>query len=144
MSDDWETVTVLTKKNPKSGPVRSAQAINAAMRQGVPIETSKKWAGGQNKQHLASKDTAKLDRETDELHHETVPLTVAKAIQQARQAKGITQKDLATKINEKPNIITDYEAARAIPNQQILSKLERELGVKLRGREIGQPLAPKK
>ena len=53
-------------------------------------------AGGQNKQHLASKNTAKLDRETEELHHEHVTLDTAKLIQQARQAKGWTQKDLAT------------------------------------------------
>ena len=32
------------------------------------------------------------------------------------------------KINEKPQVITDYEAGRAIPNQQILGKLERALG----------------
>ena len=53
-------------------------------------------AGGQNKQQLASKNTAKLDRETEELHHEHVTLDTAKLIQQARQAKGWTQKDLAT------------------------------------------------
>ena len=32
------------------------------------------------------------------------------------------------KINEKPQVINDYEAGRAIPNQQILGKLERTLG----------------
>ena len=53
-------------------------------------------AGGQNKQHLASKDTAKLDRETEELHHAHVGLDTSKVIQQARQAKGWTQKELAT------------------------------------------------
>lgn len=53
-------------------------------------------AAGQNKQHLVTKNTAKLDRETEELHHERVPLEVGKVIQQGRQAKGLTQKDLAT------------------------------------------------
>ena len=53
-------------------------------------------AGGQNKQHSAAKNTAKLDRETEELHHQTVALDVSKLIQQARQAKGWTQKELAT------------------------------------------------
>ncbi|CAK9134144.1 unnamed protein product [Ilex paraguariensis] len=37
-------------------------------------------------------------------------------------------------INEKPQIIQEYESGKAIPNQQIISKLERALGVKLRGR----------
>jgi ribosome-binding protein aMBF1 (putative translation factor) len=47
--------------------------------------------------------------------------------------KGLTQKDVAQKINEKPSVLQDYEAGKAIPNPQILGKLERVLGVKLRG-----------
>lgn len=53
-------------------------------------------SAGQNKQHLVTKNTAKLDRETEELHHERVTLEVGKVIQQGRQDKGLTQKDLAT------------------------------------------------
>ena len=47
--------------------------------------------------------------------------------------KGLSQKDCAQKINEKPSVLQDYESGKAIPNTQILSKLERVLGVKLRG-----------
>lgn len=47
--------------------------------------------------------------------------------------KQLTQKDLAQKINEKPSVIQDYESGKAIPSPQILSKMERSLGVKLRG-----------
>lgn len=43
------------------------------------------------------------------------------------------QAQLAQQINEKPQIIQEYESGKAIPNQQILSKMERILGVKLRG-----------
>ncbi len=32
------------------------------------------------------------------------------------------------KINEKPSVVMDYEAGRAIPNQQLLAKMERALG----------------
>ena len=45
----------------------------------------------------------------------------------------LSQKDVAQKINEKPSILQDYESGKAIPNPQILGKLERALGVKLRG-----------
>lgn len=38
----------------------------------------------------------RLDEETEELHHDRVPLCLGKAIQQARQAKEWTQKDLST------------------------------------------------
>lgn len=52
--------------------------------------------GGANRQHVTTKNTAKLDRETEELKHEKVPLDLGKLIQQGRQAKGMSQKDLAT------------------------------------------------
>ena len=45
----------------------------------------------------------------------------------------LTQKDLAQQVNEKPSVIQDYEAGKAIPSPQILGKLERTLKVKLRG-----------
>jgi putative transcription factor len=32
------------------------------------------------------------------------------------------------KINEKPNIIMEYEQGKAIPNNQILGKIERAVG----------------
>lgn len=67
-------------------------------------------------------------------------------MQQARVAKEWTQADLARAINEKQQVINEYEQGKAIPNQQVLSKLERALGVKLRGKDIGEPLSagPKK
>lgn len=76
---------------------------------------------------------AKLDRENEVAPPPKVSADVGKSISQGRQAKGLTQKDLGVKINEKPNVIGDYESGRAIPNPQILSKMERALGVKLRG-----------
>jgi len=72
---------------------------------------------------------------------------MAKLIQQGRQAKSMTQKDLATKICEKPQVVNDYESGKAIPNHQIISKMERALGMKLRGKDKGQELVlgpPKK
>ncbi|KAG6539955.1 hypothetical protein Mapa_018704 [Marchantia paleacea] len=52
---------------------------------------------------------------------------------QARLEKKFTQAQLAQLINEKPQIVQEYESGKAIPNQLILVKLERVLGVKLRG-----------
>ncbi|KAK2174266.1 hypothetical protein NP493_815g02014 [Ridgeia piscesae] len=141
---DERDVTYVTKKRmPKSGQLHTEKALSIAQRQGLELETSKKFAAGQNKQHLTSKNTAKLDRETEELHHDTISMDVARLIQQARQAKGFTQKELATRVNEKQQVINDYEGGRAIPNQQIFAKLERTLGVKLRGKDRGKPLQPK-
>lgn len=143
MADDWSTVTVLKKRGTGAAAAKSTAAINAAKRTGAAIDTSKKYGAGGNQQHQVSKNTATLDRETDELHHERVSLSLTRAMQQARQAKGMTQKELATKIAEKPQVINEYESGKAIPNNVILGKIERALGVKLRGKDIGKPLEPK-
>ncbi|CAD7678969.1 unnamed protein product [Nyctereutes procyonoides] len=99
---DWDTVTVLCKTGPMAAQAKSEQAMLAAQRQGEDVETSKKWTASQNKQHS-----------TEELHHDRVTLEVGKVIQQGRQSKGLTQKDLATKINKKSQVITDYESGRS-------------------------------
>lgn len=43
-----------------------------------------------------TKNIAKLDRETEELKHEKITLDTGKLIQQGRQGKGWSQKELAT------------------------------------------------
>ncbi|CAG9764665.1 unnamed protein product [Ceutorhynchus assimilis] len=139
---DWDTVTVLKKRAPKASVMKTEQAVNAARRQGIAVDTQLKWGASSNKQHVTTKNTAKLDRETEELKHESIPLDVGKLIQQGRQGKGMSQKDLATKINEKPQVITDYEAGKGIPNNIILGKIERAIGLKLRGKDKGKPLLP--
>jgi putative transcription factor len=73
----------------------------------------------------------KLDR-TELGTHEKVSLSLAKTIQQARIGKGFkTQKDLANAIGVPANIINSYESGKAIPDNAILQKLRRVLGVKL-------------
>ena len=43
-------------------------------------------------------------------------------------------------INERPQIVAEYESGKAIPNQNILQKMEKALQIKLRGKDIGEPL----
>uniref|UniRef100_A0A914HID0 HTH cro/C1-type domain-containing protein n=1 Tax=Globodera rostochiensis TaxID=31243 RepID=A0A914HID0_GLORO len=139
---DPNTVTILRKHQAPQRVLKSDSAINAAKKRGDEVETSKKFFAGANRQHKTDKNTAVLDAETEELHHERVSLNLGKVIQQARQAKEWTQKELATRVNEKMEVIREYENGKAVPNQSILGKMERCLSVKLRGKEIGQPLAP--
>lgn len=47
-------------------------------------------------------------------------------------------------INEKPQIVQEYESGKAIPNPQILNKLSRALGVSLSKRGPAAKAAPKK
>jgi len=73
----------------------------------------------------------KLDEATEAGTIATVDKSLSQAIIQARQTKKWTQKDLAAKIQEKPQVVASYEQGKAIPNPQIISKMERILGVKL-------------
>ncbi|KAL2916054.1 multiprotein-bridging factor 1 [Polyrhizophydium stewartii] len=138
----WDDVTVIRKRPETGKTLRSAEALTAAQRSGGTIASQKKTGINQNVKGIDAGKAAKIDNETETFHVERVPLSLGKTIQQARQAKGLTQKDLATKINEKQPVVNDYESGRATnPNQQILAKMERVLGVKLRGKDIGAPLA---
>ena len=53
-------------------------------------------------------------------------------IQQARNARGWTQKELATQLQLPITTIRDYENGKAIPNGALISKIGRKLGVKLK------------
>lgn len=73
-----------------------SQAVNTARRTGQTVETSQKYGAATNKQHGTTLNVAKLDKETEELKHQTVSQDVSKLIMQGRQAKGWSQKELAT------------------------------------------------
>ncbi|KAI3848443.1 hypothetical protein MKW98_023206 [Papaver atlanticum] len=135
-TQDWEPV-VIRKKAPTSAAKKDEKAVNAARRAGAEIETVKKSTAGTNKAASSgtSLNTRKLDEETEVLAHERVPSELKKNIMQARLDKKMTQSQLAQLINEKPQIVQEYESGKAIPNQQIITKLERVLGVKLRGKK---------
>ena len=60
-------------------------------------------------------------------------------IQKARVEKGWTQKDLAQRLNEKPQVVNEFESGVALNNQGTLAKMERALGVRLRGKNKGEP-----
>jgi len=125
---------------------RNTSDLNAARRSGAVVGTEKKSAP-LNKAHQSTdhQRIAKLDRDNEVAPPSKVLPSVGRAIQNARNELELSQKDLAAKINEKPSVLQDYEAGRAIPNPQILSKMERTLKVKLRGADIGKKLeGPKK
>ncbi|CAN6216452.1 unnamed protein product [Urochloa humidicola] len=137
ITQDWEPV-VLRRSKPKAADLKSAKAVNQALRSGAAVETVRKSAAGTNKHPSAAAvaPARKLDETT-----EPAAVEVRAAIQKARVAKGWSQAELAKRISERAQVVQEYESGKAAPAQAVLAKMERALEVKLRGKGVGAPLA---
>ena len=108
---DWKPV-VWAKKKPKT--------INEAKARGYSIGVQRKSTYVTNK--------------VDKMEIDTLPRVTknqARAIVNGRLSKKWTQKQLATAMNEKIEVISKYESGKAIANNQLLQKFRRILGTKL-------------
>ncbi|KAG5519082.1 hypothetical protein PMAC_002168 [Pneumocystis sp. 'macacae'] len=145
---DWDSVTKIGKGvHSRTTIAKAYSSVNEARREGTVLSVEKRFSAGSNKAHKTTEaqKMAKIDRETDIVPLKTSGRDIGIIISKIRQEKNIKQSELAQKINEKVSVINEYESGKAIPNQAILSKLEKVLGVKLRGSGIGQTLTgPKK
>jgi len=56
-----------------------------------------------------------------------------KRIRKAREAKGLTVKELAMKIFEKESLVHRLENQAIKPSDSMIAKLEKELGIQLKG-----------
>ncbi|EJT98510.1 ylMBF1 [Dacryopinax primogenitus] len=141
---DWDAKLVIGSKAKVPKVTRSESELNSARRSGAVVSSDKKITAGSNKAHAGTdhQRIAKLDRENEVAPPTKVAPSVGRAIMDARASltPPLSQKDLAQKINEKPSVIADYESGRAIPNPQVLGKMERILKVKLRGADVGKKL----
>lgn len=73
------------------------------------IKKKRYGAGGNTSAHSATiMSTKKLEESTEAGTIAKVDLSLRKAIQQARMAKKMTQKELATAINEKTQVVAEY------------------------------------
>ncbi|XP_015898370.1 multiprotein-bridging factor 1c [Ziziphus jujuba] len=137
ITQDWEPV-VLHKSKPKAQDLRDPKAVNKALRSGAPIQTIKKFDAASNKKISPIVNAKKLDEGTEPAALDRVPAEVRHAIQKARLDKKMSQAELAKQINERPQVVQEYENGKAVPNQAVLAKMERVLGVKLRGKVNGK------
>eukprot|EP01123_Difflugia_compressa_P011089 TRINITY_DN429_c0_g1_i1.p1 TRINITY_DN429_c0_g1~~TRINITY_DN429_c0_g1_i1.p1 ORF type:complete len:140 (+),score=31.17 TRINITY_DN429_c0_g1_i1:109-528(+) len=125
---DFKVVTLRgpKKANPTTKNEKEKQVVHA-QQTGQKVITQTK--GQQtNKQRSNDFDVRKLDKDEGDYSVKTVNPDIAKRIIQARAAKKLTQKDLAMAIQETVTVVQQYEQAKAVPNQKILSKIERALG----------------
>ena len=59
-------------------------------------------------------------------------LDYSNRIRNARQSKGLSQEDLGKKINEKKSVVAKLEHGDMIPDEKLISKLERALDITLK------------
>ncbi|CAI5736662.1 unnamed protein product [Hyaloperonospora brassicae] len=127
---DWEPAGWGSRPAPRGAAKQ--QMLNSARRTGDVVTETKYGAGTNKGAHSgATVNARKLEEDTEHFKHDVVDRSLSQALMKARMAKKMNQKQLGTLINEKPQVIADYESGRAIPNGQIISKLNRALGVQL-------------
>jgi len=126
---DWKPVT-WNKSGEKSKGQSNTAFLNAEKRKGNVITTNKKNVSNSN--NKTEVNVRKLESEEDTFKHPIVSLSMAKRIAQVRCEKKLTQKDLAMKLSLDVKIIQEYENGKAIPNPNIINKLEKALDAKLR------------
>ena len=80
-----------------------------------------------------AKKMANLANDTESTKVKTVSKDVAKRIRETRNAKKMTQKQLAGKVPMLQTDLQKYENGTALPNTKYLQKLQTLLGVKLLG-----------
>ena len=127
MSQDFSQTILRSTNAPLNYKEKEGKATN---------ETIKKFNAGTNKSANTGFNASKIEENAEEgdLHHKTVSYDLKLQIQRARQDKGMTQKELATKCNLAHNIIIDYESGKIIPNHNHLQMMSKVLGVTLKNK----------
>lgn len=77
------------------------------------------------------KETAPSVKPTEKITIKEPSLDFQKALQQARLANKMSQKDLALKVGMNLNTIVNYEKGKEVPTNLIISKIEKLLNTKL-------------
>lgn len=129
---DWAPVNAGRGGGVQKSAPKTQRELSMAKAAGLVTTEKRYGAGGNKSAHSQGALSAKKLEEADDVGTlAKVDKSLSIAIMQARTAKNLTQKELATAINEKPQVVAEYETGKAIPNPQIIAKLERKLGVKL-------------
>lgn len=120
MNQDWTPVIL------KGRGTTDKQRKVAAERSGATTTIKKGSVGNSH--------ARKVNQQDDVGEIKRVPKVVGQRIQQGRASKRLTQKDLANQLNVQTNIVAAYENGSAQPDNRLLQRMERVLGVKLTGK----------
>ena len=126
---DWTTVT-WNKTNERRKDETKDQQVKRLQRAGSSslVTINKNTGNKQNPLVIDSEKLRKIEKEEDSFVLPKVSLAMGKRIAQLRCEKKLTQKELAFKLSLNVKIIQDYESSKAIPNPNIINKLEKILG----------------
>ena len=86
----------------------------------------------QSRKTVEQKNSQMLDNATEATAINKIPQNVSHQIIRGRSAKKMKRSQLAQAICEKESVVADYENGKAIINQQILSKMGKALGIKIK------------
>ena len=117
MEQDWKPI-VFKKKIENNNSKQNSNLTNTSLKSKVNL-------------HLLKIDKTEIGK-IKKLDHK-----IGKVIAQKRTQLKLSQKQLAQRINIKPEIIAQYESGKANPNQNLLMRLQKILGVNLTGKNIG-------
>lgn len=121
-NQDWDTVYIRPKFSKKEQIQRGQ------------TETVKKYSTGNSNPSSSNLNARKLDEETDANSHKKDSMDFRQQVQQVRLALGLTQlgltqQQLAQKLNVKQEVIRDIENGTAIKNSALNSRLKRILKI---------------
>eukprot|EP00758_Cryptobia_borreli_P005098 Tbor_TRINITY_DN4734_c0_g1::TRINITY_DN4734_c0_g1_i1::g.17174::m.17174/K03627/MBF1; putative transcription factor len=148
MSQDLKPQVFHFKKKESGGGITKTLTEaerNRLLQQGAQVDIKKKehLHLNANTQGLGSR--AKLiDEDNETFTIKKVDHKMSVLIQKERQAKNMTQADFAKAINEKTSVVTEYESGKAVPVENIILKMEKALGVHLRGVKMGEAMLSKR
>ena len=108
---DWKPVIVRKNKNSDNDKTGKNTTYKASQKQQKDASIEKK-------------------AENDTLKHKQITLQMRQAIQKARNAKGMTQKELASQCRFPVSVINEIESGKAIYKHQHIEKLKRVLNIK--------------
>eukprot|EP01035_Chromulina_nebulosa_P017015 gene17015-22521_t len=133
MDQDWTPVVLKKSSQQKAAnsKLSTAQALTQAKIAGNVVTERRIGAAENKSSHSVNLNAKKIEEETDNFTVKTIDKNLAKAIVQARTAKKLTQAQLATAINERPQVIQQYENGQAVPNPNVINKLDKALGIHL-------------
>lgn len=112
----------------KAATGKTKDQVKKAMASGN-VDAENKWGAANHS--LGPSNAKKLDEDTGSYKHKEIPSDFKKALMQARGAKKLTQAQLGNQCNLSPAIIQSYENGKAVPDGQIINKLNRALGITL-------------